>query len=211
MLRRPVAMALAALAVLAVAVDARGQRREAPDAVPAAPDPPIVIVVDFQSVVRNSAAARSIQDQINDLRRGYQQEFGRIEEELRAAETELTEARGTLSQEDFIDRRRAFEERVVEAQRAAQARRAALDEALNRAMDEVRQALVEVIAEIARESGADLVIDRAQVVLVDSGLEVSEEALAELDARLPDVEVMPPPPPSPSPPSALPSPPGDGE
>jgi|GEM_PF-1034213 len=191
MLRRRAAMACIALAVLLVAVHARGQGE--PDAVPAAPDPPVVIVVDFQSVVRNSAAAGSIQDQINDLRRGYQQEFGRIEDELRAAETELTEQRGTLSQDEFVERRRTFEERVVEAQRAAQARRAALDEALNAAMDEVRQTLVEVIAEIARESGADLVIDRAQVVLVDSRLEVSEEALAELDARLPAVEVMPPP------------------
>lgn len=151
-----------------------------------------IIVVDFQSVVRNSDAAQSIHEQIDSLRQGYQEEFGQIEEELRALETELTEQRGSLSNEQFARRRRGFEQRVTEAQREAQARRAALDEALNAAMDQVRTTLVEVIADIARQQEADLVLSRSQVVLVDSALEFSDEALAELNARLPRVTVQAP-------------------
>lgn len=151
-----------------------------------------IIVVDFQSVVRNSDAAHSIHEQIDGLRQGYQEEFGRIEEDLRALEAELTEERATLSAEQFALRRRSFEQRVTEAQREAQARRAALDEALNAAMDQVRTTLVEVIADIARQHEADLVLSRSQVVLVDSALEFSDEALAELNARLPRVTVQAP-------------------
>lgn len=154
--------------------------------------PVAIIVVDFQSVVRNSDAAQSIHEQIDGLRQGYQEEFGQLEEELRSLETELTEERASLSAEQFARRRRSFEQRVTDAQREAQARRAALDEALNAAMGQVRTTLVEVIADIARTHEADLVLSRSQVVLVDSALEFSDEALAELNARLPNVIVQAP-------------------
>lgn len=200
MLRRLVAPALALALVLAVILAVMAPVRAQDEEVLA---PPAIIVVDFQSVVRRSAAVRSIQDQINELRRGYQEEFGRIEEDLRATEAELTDQRPGMVPEAFMEQRRAFEERVIEAQREAQARRTALDEALNQAMDEVRTALLEIVADIAGERGADLVLDRSQVVLVDHGLEVSEEALVRLDERLPTVQVRTPPQPLPaSPPPA---------
>src|SRR5512143_2985118 len=84
---------------------------------------PKIIVIDFQGVVRESAAARTIQQQINDLRTSYQEEFGAIEERLRNAEAQLTQDRETLSPDEFIERRRAFEQQITNAQREAQSRR----------------------------------------------------------------------------------------
>ena len=164
----------------------------APGLVRAQPGEIAIMVVDFQSVVRNSDAARSIHDQIDRLRQGYQEEFGQIEEELRALEAQLTEDRARLTAEQFAQRRRSFEQRVTDAQREAQTRRANLDEAFNAAMDEVRTTLLEVIADLARNEQVDIVLSRSQVVLVDSALEFSDEALAELNARLPSVTVQAP-------------------
>ena len=158
-----------------------------------AADAAVVIVVDFQSVVRNSAAARSVQDQIDGMRRSYQTEFGAIEDELRALEAELTENQVDMPAEEFVQRRREFERRVTDAQREAQVRRAALDQALDRAMDQIRSQLVEVVAEIADEQQANVVLNRSQIVLFDQSLEFSEEALARLDEVLPSVEVNAPP------------------
>jgi Skp family chaperone for outer membrane proteins len=155
-------------------------------------EPAVVIVIDFQSVVRNSEAARDVQRQIDEMRQSYQEEFGAIEEELRALETELTEERNRMAPEEFVERRRAFERRVTDAQREAQARRAALDAALDRAMDRIRNRLVEVVAEIANERNANVVMNRNQLVLFDQSLEFSEEALARLDEALPSVEVEAP-------------------
>ncbi|HET8729153.1 MAG TPA: OmpH family outer membrane protein [Alphaproteobacteria bacterium] len=155
-------------------------------------EPPVIVVVDFQGIVRESAAAKSIQTQIDDLRASYQEEFVDIEEELRTAETELAKARNTLSDEDFLQRRRQFEGRVTEAQRTAQVRRAALDQAFEAAMDEVRSTLLEVIAEIAREEDANLVLSRSQVVLADRELDFTAEAQNRLNERLPEVAVQVP-------------------
>jgi Skp family chaperone for outer membrane proteins len=157
-----------------------------------AAEPSVAIVVDFQSVVRNSDAAQDVQQQIDVLRRSYQQEFGALEEELRALEAELTEETNAMAPDEFVERRRMFERRVTDAQREAQARRAELDQALDQAMDRIRNQLVEVVAEIAEEQGANMVLNRSQVVLFDQSLEFSEEALARLNEALPAVEVEAP-------------------
>ena len=56
-------------------------------------------------------------------------------------------------------------------------------------MDQVRQVLVEVVKEIAQERGADLVLSKANVVLVRPDLEITETAIERLDRRLPEVSL----------------------
>ena len=109
--------------------------------------------------------------------------------ELRAAESELADNRTTLSPEAFAERRREFEERVTEAQREAQTTRASLDQAVERAMASVRSKLIEVIADIAQERGATLVLSKAQVILVDRSLDLTDEAVMRLNEVMPTVEV----------------------
>jgi Skp family chaperone for outer membrane proteins len=157
-----------------------------------AQDPLVIIVVDFQRVVRESAAAATVREQIDELRNSYQAEFARIEEELRAVEAELTELRPVIADEEFVRRRRDFELRVTEAQRQAQNRRAELDRSLDEAMDRIRSSLFDVIAGIASDVEANLVLSRANVVMIDQALDFTDSALEELNELLPSVEVVVP-------------------
>ena len=186
MKRTAVAAGVLAAAVLLGAAGAAAQDAEEQ----AAPAQLGVIVVDFQAVMRDADAARSVQRQLDVMRQAYQETFFEIEEELRTAETQLAEDRTTLPPEAFAEQRRAFEQRVTEAQREAQTSRAALDRALERATDTVRQQLVEVIAEIAREHGASIVLSKGQVILVDRSLDLTDIALARLNEALPTVDVV---------------------
>lgn len=165
----------------------------APTRPTAAQDRPLVIVVvDFQRIVRESAAAGAVREQIDELRNTYQDEFARIEEELRAVEADLTERRPMLPDEEFLRLRREFEQRVTEAQRQAQYRRAGLDRALDDAMDRIQSSLLDVIAEIAERQQANVVLNRTNIVMVDQELDFTQEALAELDVLLPYVDVVVP-------------------
>lgn len=162
----------------------------APAGVRAADDgAPLILVIDVQGVVRDSAAAKGIQQQIDELRRSYQEEFGAIEEQFRAMEAQLAQDRTVLPPDQFDAKLRDFEQRLTEMQREAQARRAALDMGLDQAMDTVRTALLEVVSTIARERNAHVVLNKAQVVLVDRALDVSADALARLNQQLPYVQV----------------------
>ena len=182
--------AATAAAVLAAAVHLWATAVPAQDAEDTDSQPPLgVIVVDFQEALREADAARSVQRQLDGMREAYQETFFAIEEELRTAEAQLAEDRTTLSPAEFAERRRTFEQRVTDAQREAQTSRAALDRALERAMGTVRQRLVDVIAEMAREHGATIVLNKAQVILVDRSLDLTDDALARLNEALPTVDV----------------------
>ena len=154
--------------------------------------PPIVMIVDVQGVVRNSKAAKSVQGQIQTHRQGFTKEISDQENQLRAAEQELQRQRTILAGDAFAQKQREFQERVATVQRNAQARRRQLDEAFNEAMEQVQRALVTIVSKLAEERGANLVLPKTLVVLVDKRFDASEEALKRLDQTLTQVSVKMP-------------------
>lgn len=147
------------------------------------------MVVDFQGVIRQSAAAQSIQQQVGVVQNSYQGKYRDLEERLRGMERELAELRGSLSDEEFVNRRRQFEREVTDRQREAQVERNRLDEALNQSMGLVRSTVLEVIAQFADEAGVSLVLNKADIILSNRDLDRTADVLAEVNRRLPSVEV----------------------
>ena len=182
--------AILALVVICCAIEApRLASAQEPSA--AAPQPTI-LVVDYRQVLQDAAATQTVQAALDSVRATYQEEFLALEQELRQIEQRLMEDRGTLGPEQMAERRAEFEQRVAEAQSEARNRLIALDRAQARAMEQVQAVLLDVIAEIAEERGANIVLGKSQIVLVDSVLDVSVEALRRLDERLPSVDVTVP-------------------
>lgn len=163
-------------------------RAQDPAPTPAA-EPLLIMVVDFQGVVRRSSAAASIQQQVGVVQQNYQTQYQELEERLRGMEGELAELRATLSEEEFVNRRQDFEREVTERQREAQFQRTRLDEALNQSMALVRSTALEIIAEFADEAGASLVLNKADIILSNRDLDRTSDVLAELNRRLPTVNV----------------------
>lgn len=148
-----------------------------------------IVVVDFGRVLRDSKAAQSIAAQIGAVRSAAQDEFGAIEDDLVKTQTDLTNQRATMPADQFETRWRDFERRLTDAQRAAEARRAAIDQAEQDGLGRVRAALIAAINDIAAERGAQIVLDRNDVVVVAPEFDISADALQRLDAALPDVTV----------------------
>ncbi len=181
---------------------AGGQTRPAPPAPQQPPanrpsvgslQPGAVIVVDVQEVMRSAAAARSIQQQLDQQRATYQDEVTKKEADLRKAEQDLTQQRLVLAEDAFNQRRREFENRVNEVQRDVQARKRQLDQAFEDNMNKVRTALLDVIEQLAAEAKIALVLPRSNVVLADRGLDFTVEVQSRLDKKLPTVKVTLPP------------------
>ena len=152
-----------------------------------------IAVVDVQGALRNSDAAKEVQAKINERRQAYQRQVTEEEKALRASEQELQQQRSTLAPEVYQQRLRAFRDRVTDVQKSVQERRRALDQAFTNAMNKVRDVLVSVIAEIADERGAQVVLFKDHIVIAEKSLDFSDEALRRLNERLPSVAVELPP------------------
>jgi len=151
--------------------------------------PPNILVVDFDWVIRQSDAAQSVQNQLNEERQALQDRFAELEADLRTMEQDLEAMGEDVSDEEQLERRREFEQLVANTQREAQARRSILDQAFREAMDQVRDATVRAIADIADNAEAEIVLNVNQTVIYSRDRNISQQALDALNEQLPDVEV----------------------
>jgi outer membrane protein len=178
--RLAAALCLAAVLAAAAAVgDTRAQQLP----------PTVAAVIDYQRIIRESAAARSISEQIEARRKAYQEEISKEEQRLHEADKAFAKQRSLLTPEAFAEKRREFEEEVAVVQRLVQERRRALDSASAEAFDQVKGALIEVVTSIAEERGFNLVLPSSEVLFFSRRIDLTDEVLAKLDARLPDVPV----------------------
>ncbi len=148
---------------------------------------PVIAVVDVQKIMQESNASKGVSKSFESLRETYQKEISSLEDKLRKSEEELRKQQTVLAPDALATKRRDFEKQVADVQKTVQTRKRALENALNEAMAVVHKSMVEVVAEVARERGANLVLARQQFVLVDTQLDVTETVMERVNKKLPQV------------------------
>ncbi len=148
---------------------------------------PLIAVIDVQKVMQESNASKSITKSFEALRDTYQKEISGLEDKLRKGEDELRKQQTVLSPDALANKRRDFEKQVADVQKTVQTRKRVLETTLNDAMAVVHKTMVEVVADVARERGANLVLARQQFVLVDTQLDVTDTVMDRVNKKLPQV------------------------
>jgi len=151
----------------------------------------IIIVVDLQRILREATAVQALQAQVGAAREAFQSEIRQREEALRRLDQELARERATLAPEVYAQRRQELADQLAALQSDIQERRRQLDQAMNEGMRQVQIELLPVLQQITEEHGADMMIAKNSIVLTRPELEVTDDALARLNARLPTVTVLP--------------------
>ena len=152
--------------------------------------PPMKIgVVDINSVMGQSTAMIKIRAVIDEENQKFQKTIEAEQIELRAAEEVLNNKRSVLDEEEFNRRLKAFENRVIVLQQKVQRQRQGFDVALKEANDQIRQLLLKIISEIATEEGYALVMQKQNVVLFETEIDMSPEALSRLNERTKDMKI----------------------
>lgn len=184
LIRSSVAMiALLGMGLVAVQ-DARAE-----DAAPAAATARKFGVVNLEGIMHEAKAAKSVHDQIEALRKKYQDEIGKQEKDLKTKDQELADQRSVMTQEAFDEARRDFRTKVASAQHDVQVKRAQLDRAYAKALTKIQMTLAQIVEGIAKEKGFEVVFPSSQLLYADETLNVSEEVLKRLDKELSSVEV----------------------
>jgi len=156
--------------------------------------PPVIAVVDVQFILHESTAGKAIQKAIESQREAYAKEISGQEEKLRQADQDLARQHGVLSEDAFGKKRHEFEKQVMDFQRDVQARQKSIDQGFNEAMHTLQNSTVEVIAGMVQERGINMVVSKQQVVIVEKTMDLTQEVLDRLNAKLPSVSVKIPPP-----------------
>jgi outer membrane protein len=159
----------------------------------AAPPPaPVIVMVDMQQLVYNSKAGKGVQGQMDKQRQAFSKEVAQQEDELQKARAELERQRATLPPDQFEAKGRQFQQRLQELDRTVQAKQKAWQAVYTEAMNKVEEGALQVVAEIAAEHQANLVIQKAAVIFGKDGFDITADAMQRLDQRLPAVTVNQP-------------------
>jgi Skp family chaperone for outer membrane proteins len=146
-------------------------------------------VVDINGVLGQSTAIIKIRAVIDEENQKFQKTIEAEQNELRTAEEDLNAQRSVLDEEEFNRRMKAFENRVIVLQQKVQRQKQSFDVALKEANDQLRQLLFKIITEIAAEEGYALVMQKQNVVIFETDIDISAEALSRLNERTKDMKI----------------------
>jgi Skp family chaperone for outer membrane proteins len=151
-----------------------------------------IAAIDVQRIYRESAAAKALRQQLDKRRAAEQDQLRAREKALFEADKELRRQRTILSSQIFSQKNQDLAKQVAALNRDVQNHNKTLKDLLDRGISKVQKSLIDVVSEIATERGLDLVITAGSVVLQNPQLDITEEAMARLNDRLPTVPLEEP-------------------
>lgn len=161
-----------------------------------------VLVVDVQALLQNSKAAKMVRGQIEQKRNEYTKEISHQEESLRAERDAIQRQQASLSADALNQKGREFQQKVNDLERNVQGKRQALEKSNGEALSKIQEEMLKIIADIAKQRKANLVLQRSDIVLFDQSFDVTDEVLEKLDEQMPTLTVNfvapTPPPPNPT-------------
>ncbi len=152
---------------------------------------PKIAMVDYQKILRESLAAQSLREQLDEVRRQERDKIAKLEDTLRDSRKEIDRQRTVLSPEAYEKKVLEWERTSGEHVRAVEKRKRALDIAFERSLGKIQGGLVKVIRAISDEKKINLVFTRSQVLLVDPDMNITDDAMARLNKDLTSVKLAP--------------------
>jgi outer membrane protein len=146
-------------------------------------------VVDVEVLLNESKAGKSIQEQLKAKRESFQKEFADKEKSLREDEKKIVEKKDSLSAEQFADERKKFESKLLETRKLLQTRKTSLDKGLTGSMQELRQHIMQVTAELAEAEKFQLILNRDSIVIVQKEMDITKAVLAKLDEKVTSIKL----------------------
>ena len=151
--------------------------------------PPVILIVDMAQILQQAKAAKGVQAALNERYSVYSKQVAQQEDALQKGGTELERQRTVMAPDAYNERARELQQRYDALGKSVQSKRQALQQSLSEAMGKVKNAALEVVADIVKERRANLVLEKQAVVYEPEGMDITADAIQRLDKKLPSVPV----------------------
>ncbi len=142
-----------------------------------------IAVVDVERVLNEAKAAKALNKERKQAREKLLAELSKKEQSLRDEGKKLFDERKDLSEEEFVKKQKAYEEKLIEMRKTTQKKKRAFEEASNIALDQLKDHLAEAVKAIANEKGYGLVISNRNVIAGEKSLDVTKATVEALDKK----------------------------
>lgn len=149
-------------------------------------------VVDIQKIMRESLAAKDLQEQLEKRKNEFQSEITKQEQQLQKEDKALAEERGVLSADAFEKKRNSFKTKVDDTQRKINSRKVKLETGYANAINQIQNKVLGIVESIAKDKSLTLVLPFSETLYADNSMNISEEVLKKLDKELPKINLSVP-------------------
>ncbi|HJO88315.1 MAG: OmpH family outer membrane protein [Alphaproteobacteria bacterium] len=150
---------------------------------------PTIALINAQKIMKESLAAQSLLEQVDKVHRKERDKIAALEDSLRDERQKIDRQRTVLTTEKYQEKVREWENKSGEHIREAEKRKRALDIALNRSLAQIKNALYVIIQDISENRGINLVFNKLQFFFGDPEMDITEEALVQLNKDLKTVKL----------------------
>ncbi|SDZ34899.1 periplasmic chaperone for outer membrane proteins Skp [Jannaschia faecimaris] len=176
-------LAVALAAAFAVAPALAQQRGGAPTVgIPTS----AVVVLDRDALFSESLFGQRIARDIDAASAELASENRQIEAELEAEERRLTQQRDTMGISEFRELASEFDSRVTDIRQTQDAKARAISQQTERAQQIFLEKANPILVQLARETGALVILDRRIVIASADQVDITALALTRIDAALGD-------------------------
>lgn len=148
-----------------------------------------IAVVNIQQVMKDSTAAKTVREQLESKQKTFQAAISKKEEALQKEDQELGKQKSVLSKDAFEEKVKAFRAKATDVQKDVQSKKAMLDNAFERALNDIQKNVTDIIADLAKEKGFTVAVPTSQILYADKSLDISTEVLERLNKKLPKLDV----------------------
>ena len=149
-----------------------------------------IAIIDIQRIFTDAKAAQGVRKEMDAVRREFQEQVREQERKLRVAAQKLSDQKGLLSSQEFAKRRQALEGEGRRAQTAVRERKQKLDRAFGRTRNVIMKDLIAVTRDLRKTRDIDIILEKRDVFLAVSALDLTPEIIKLLDKKLPKVTLQ---------------------
>lgn len=182
-----------------LALGVGGQAQTAPTPQTPAPSLPTpspavisgVVIIDQERLFSESRYGGQVKAELDRASALISAQNRKTEQALAAEEQALTRRRATLAPDAFRVLADDFDARVTALRQESDRTERGLTAWREREQQIFLQAIVPVLGELLQENGADAILDKQSVFLYSERIDVTDRAIARIDARLSDAGLSP--------------------
>jgi len=158
---------------------------------PAQQSAPIVVgIVDVERIMQDSKAAKSIRTQLDQQNKAFQAEVDRQRKVFTTNKQKLISQQGTLSQADFQKKAEDLNKQGAQIEKNLNQRQNQLEDGVARTRNQVYDAMRQASADVAKDKGLTLVLQKGATLVFDASTEITDDVLKRLDAKMPSVKLQ---------------------
>ena len=144
-------------------------------------------VVDMKKILQESTAYQTLVDKFEEKRRKHRNKFTKVEDVIRDEESKLSKQKGVLSREVYAQKIKELNKKINELKSKQTGEAQKFEREFEKSTNKIQGALIDVLSMIANKNKLDIVMAKNQLLLVGKDIDLTEDAIKELNKILPKI------------------------